>query len=453
MRVESDIHSPSGDDPLVTPSGSSRVLPLVLFTVFLDMLGVGILLPVIPQLLGNPKSPDYLLPDGWSYSSGLILLGLLVAVYSFGQFLATPILGQLSDRYGRRPVLALSLAGTAIGYGVFAVGIITKNIPLLFASRLFDGLTGGNIAVAQAAIADVSTEENRTRNFGLIGATFGLGFILGPYIGGKLAAPGISVIGFLGLTTPSWFKAATPFWFAAALASLNTLLVVTRFPETLAERARDTTIRWSQSFTNIRRAADLPGLRTVFGTVFLYQSGFTFFTTFFSLYLVQKLGFGPSNVGDYFAVIGLWIALTQAVLAGALAKRFPSWKVVRVALPLLSLSVLTCFVPDNTTQLLLLSWCIPLFVGILFANATSLVSASAPREIQGEVLGINASVSALAQGIPAALTGFLGSININVPIVASSVTIGIAAVVFIRFYRPPKDVVEAAVAVLGPEAL
>ena len=170
----------SSETSMTTAAASKGVMPVVVSTVFIDMLGVGILLPVVPQLLAVPGGPEYLLPLSWTRSSGLILLGFLTAIYSIAQFVATPILGQLSDRYGRRPILAISLAGTSAGYLVFAYGILSKNIPLLFAARAFDGITGGNIAVAQAAVADVSTPENRTRNFGLVGATFGLGFIMGP---------------------------------------------------------------------------------------------------------------------------------------------------------------------------------------------------------------------------------------------------------------------------------
>jgi DHA1 family tetracycline resistance protein-like MFS transporter len=422
------------DDSTIT---ARRVMPVVIFIVFLDMLGVGILLPVVPQLLGNPASPEYLLPDGWKVSSGLIMLGFLTAAYSFAQFLAAPILGQLSDRFGRRPVLAVSLLGTSIGYAVFAIGILQRNIPLLFAARAFDGITGGNIAVAQAAVADVSTNETRTRNFGLVGATFGLGFIAGPYVGGKLASPGVDVISGLGVHTPSWFGADTPFWFAAALAALNTALVYLRFPETLHRSAPPSPIQWNRSFANIRRAAGLPGMRPIFATVFLYQSGFTFFTTFFAVYVTAKLGFSGNNVGDFFAYVGLWIAFTQGFLAPRLARRFSNWKVVRIAIPLLSLAILTCFIPGNTTQLLLITWCVPVTVGCVFANATALVSASAPPDIQGEVLGINASVQALAQAIPAALTGFLGSIDKSVPLYASSAAIALAALVFATQYRPP----------------
>ena len=346
--------------------------------------------------------------------------GFLTASYPLAQFIATPILGQLSDRFGRKKLLAVSLFGTSFGYVLFAIGVISRNIPLLFIARTFDGVTGGNIAVAQAAIADISTPENRTKNFGLMGATFGLGFILGPYIGGKL----------------TWFGPDTPFWFAAILAGLNGLLVWTRMPETLKKFADKSAIRWTQSVTNIRNAFTIPGIRSVFPTVFLFNAGFAFFTSFFSLFLLQKLNFRENNIGDFFAYVGLWIAFTQAAISGALAKRFPDWKVIRVALPGLTIGLLAALLPSNTTQLLLVAPLIPLFVGTTMANITSLVSRTAPPDRQGELLGINASVAALAQAIPAILTGFLAGIAKEVPVLTAAGVVFVAAVLFWVMYRP-----------------
>jgi DHA1 family tetracycline resistance protein-like MFS transporter len=159
-------------------NAEKRALPIVALTLFLDVLGVGILIPVLPQLIYHMFEPA-----GYSFSTSLILLGWLTAIFPLMQFLATPILGQLSDRYGRRPVLAFSLLGTVIGYVLFALAIVTKNIPLLFAARALDGITGGNISVARAVIADITPPERRARNFGMIGAIFGIGFVFGPYIG------------------------------------------------------------------------------------------------------------------------------------------------------------------------------------------------------------------------------------------------------------------------------
>lgn len=419
-----------------------KVLPIVLFTVFIDLLGVGILVPVIPQLLANPESPFYLLPAGWSYKDGLIMLGFLTAIFPFMQFLATPILGQLSDRYGRKRILAISLAGTAVSYALFAIGILTRNIPLLFFSRALDGITGGNIAVAQAAVADVTLPKNRTRNFGILGAVFGLGFVFGPYIGGKLATAGVTLIN-LGpihaLTTPSWFNAATPFWFAAILSFINAALVMINLPETLKHIQHGLKINWNKSVHNIIKAATMPGLRTVFPTVFLFWGGFSFFTTFFSVYLIHKFGFKANNIGDFFAYIGIWIAFTQAVLTMTLAKRFANWQVVRYSTAGLAIALLAIIIPNSTATLLLVTPLIPICVGLTNANMIALVSRSAPAEIQGEVLGINASVQALAQAIPAALAGYLAGINQNVPIFVAASTVFIGAIVFWVYYKPSKQ--------------
>lgn len=127
-------------------------LPVIFFTVFVDLVGFGILIPVIPLLLANPKSPYYILSGSTNIAEGYILLGFLTAIFPLMQFLAAPILGQLSDKYGRKKILGISLLGTSLSYILFAIGIITKNIPLLFISRAFDGITGGNAPVFVASL-------------------------------------------------------------------------------------------------------------------------------------------------------------------------------------------------------------------------------------------------------------------------------------------------------------
>jgi DHA1 family tetracycline resistance protein-like MFS transporter len=140
-----------------------KPLLVILSVVFLDLVGIGILIPVVPILLAGPRSPFYLLPAGYTIQTGYILLGWLVAIYPLCQFLAAPILGQLSDRYGRRKLLGISVTGTCISYIIFALGIVTRNIPLLFLARGFDGVTGGNIPVAQAVIAALLRPNNGQR--------------------------------------------------------------------------------------------------------------------------------------------------------------------------------------------------------------------------------------------------------------------------------------------------
>ncbi|HMS50454.1 MAG TPA: MFS transporter [Candidatus Saccharibacteria bacterium] len=409
-----------------------KALPIVLFTIFLDVLGVGILIPVLPQLIFK-----IFIPAGFTNNESLILLGWLTGIYPLMQFFATPILGQLSDRFGRKKVLSLSLIGTALGYVLFAIGIITKNIPLLFFARAFDGVTGGNISVARAVVADVSPAEHRTRNFGLIGASFGMGFVLGPYIGARLASPNTSFFGLFN--TPHWFDAATPFWFTAILSAINVALILTILPETHKHINKKLKMAWGQAVDNIRKAATSPGLRVVFSANFLYWGGFTFFTTFFQIFLIQKLNFKQSNIGDFFAYIGIWIVISQVVLTPLLV-RFKNHTILRFSLLGTGFALFLQLIPDNTTQLLLVAPFIAIFNGLTLANATALVSKSVGPEIQGEVLGIDASVQALAQSVPAIISGYVATLGINMPVVVGGSIVLLGGIMFNVFYRPSKHV-------------
>lgn len=411
----------------------SKSMPIILLTIFLDVLGLSILFPVLPLLVYNIFEPA-----GYSLSTSYILLGWLTAIYPIMQFIATPILGQLSDRYGRKPILGFSLFGTAIGYVLFAIAIITRNIPLLFISRGLDGLTGGNLSVARAVIADVTAPEHRTRNFGLIGAVFGVGFVIGPYLGARLATPGVNFFGLF--TTPHWFGPAIPFWFTAGLAFVATLGVLFILPETHRHINSKLKIAYNQSLTNIRKAISNPALRIIFTSEFFFWGGFTFFTTFFQFLLFNKLGFKPNNVGDFFAYIGICIALTQGFITPFVSKRFKNHQVLRVALLGCGLALFAQLWPSNTTELLMVTPLIAIFNGLTLANATALVSLSAGKEIQGEVLGIEASVQALAQAIPAAAAGYVATMGVNVPVIVGGSIMVAGGLIFNLFYRPNRRV-------------
>lgn len=402
-------------------------LLVILFTIFIDLLGFGILIPVIPLLLADPTSPYFLLPKGMSFLQGYILLGFLTSIFPLMQFFATPILGQLSDKYGRKKILAISIFGTSVSYALFALGIILRNIPLLFIARAFDGITGGNISVAQAAIADITPPHNRARNFGLLGAIFGLGFIAGPFIGGKLSDPHVV----------SWFSATTPFWFAAILSFINVMSIIFVFPETLAQKNINIRLTWDKSIKNIIRAYSMDRLKTLFMTNFLFQGGLAFFFTFFSVYLIRKFSFHQSNIGDFFSYIGLWVAFTQAVITRKLSSRFREEKILRVTIIIAGLGVGLYFFPTVWWQLYLI---VPFFAvanGLSQANMLALISKSVDATIQGETLGINSSVQALAHSIPPMLSGYIAAeIAPEAPILVSSMTIVAAGLVFLFFHKP-----------------
>jgi MFS transporter, DHA1 family, tetracycline resistance protein len=409
----------------------NKPLPVIFFTLFVNALGFGILIPIIPLLLANPHSEFYLLPPGFTVNQGYIMLGFLTAIFPLMQFFATPILGQLSDKYGRKHLLVFSLFGTFISYLLFAVAIIMRNIPLLFISRGFDGITGGNISVAQAAVADITTPENRVKNFGLIGASFGLGFVLGPYLGGKLSDP----------TILPFFNAATPFWFAAILSLLNALFVMFFFQETHQHKNIELVINWGKSVMNIVHAYSMKKLRVLFLSFFLFQAGFAFFTTFFSIFLINRFNFTQGHIGDFFSYVGIWMAVTQIFVTRMIGKRFPEYRVLQVSLLGAGVVVLSFFLPTIWWQLLVIVPFFAVFLGLSMANTAALVSRSVDASIQGEVLGINASIQALAQAIPAILSGFIAaSVTPESPIMVAAITVLLAGFIFILFYKPVKSV-------------
>ena len=400
------------------------------------MVGFGILIPVFPLLI-DERSPFRVTPDGWSFTQGLIMLGWLQAIFPFCTFIAAPILGQLSDRHGRRPVLAWSIFGTGVGYMIFAIGISTANIPLLFVGRAIDGLTGGNFAVAQAAVGDISNEQNRAKNFGLVGASFGLGFVIGPYLGGKLSEADVSFYGLFD--TPSWFGATTPFWFAAILSIANCIAVLTTFPETLKQKVHEGRLHAAKSITNVVEGFSSDRLRTVLISMFLFNGGFTFFTSFFGVYLRNNFEFNASKTGDYFALVGLFIAFAQAVLVGRVAQKIVDFKVLRFSFFGNALMMMVFFIiPTDKEFLLYLS--IPLFTafnGLTMANLSTLVSRSAEPGKQGEAMGISTSVSSLAQVPASILLGYITTgITSNQPLVVATICIAAAGIFFITFFRP-----------------
>ncbi len=399
----------------------NKTLLMVFAIIFLDMLGVGMLIPVIPLLLGDPLSPYYLLPAGWDISQGFILLGFLSAIYPLMQFVATPILGQMSDKFGRKKVLLICLFGTFVGYVLFAIGILIANLPLLFFARALDGITGGNISVAQAAIADITKPEDRAKSFGLIGAAFGLGFIFGPLLGGKLSDPELV----------SWFSAATPFWFAAILTLINCFALFLFLPETLKNASNELKVNWGKALSQIRAAYLMKEVRHLFLSGFLFQGGFAFFTTFFGVFLINKFGFDQGGIGDYFAVVGIFIVITQAVITRLVSRKYREAQVLRVSLVGTGLALLMYFLPVAAWQLYLIVPFFAVFNGLTQANLNGLVSRSVGADMQGRVLGILSAVSALANAIPPILSGLVAaSIGPESSIIISGFVIILAGVIF-----------------------
>lgn len=382
------------------------LVPITL-TVFLDLLGLGIVIPIAAPLLLTPA--EGMLPLHMPFSDRSIILGFLLGIFSIAQFAGAPILGALADKHGRKKMLLLSIAGTLLGYVLFAIGIMERNILLCFVSRALDGFTGGNISIAMSAIADVSEEKDRAKNFGLVGMSFGLGFILGPFIGGILADAHLV----------SWFDFATPYWFASILSVCNILVMLTMFKETLREK-KNTPVSLATGFRNFGKAFGDIKLRSIFAVLFLMVFGFNFFTQFFQVFLIQKFRFTATDIAYFFGYIGLWLAVTQGILIRPLTRRIKPSPLVSWSALLCTLAFPLLLIPSHSWWLYLLIPLVAIFNGINTPNLTAIISSQAGPENQGAIMGMRQSVQSVAMAIPPIIAGFITTLDISLPIWAAA---------------------------------
>lgn len=404
---------------------SKKILWTIFLTIFIDMFGLGILIPVFPMLV-VPGSVFKVTPDSWTVAEGFIMAGWLMAVFPLAQFFCTPVLGQMADKYGRRKILAFSISGTAISYLLFALGIYTKNIPLLFFARCLDGASGGNISVAQAVIGDVSDSKSRAKNFGLVGVSIGIGFVLGPFIGGKLSDQNLV----------SWFDAATPFLFSAILSIFNVFLVLKLLPETLKDK-KTNVIHLMRPLNNILKIFMNKNIRIIISANFFFNAGFTFFTTFWGVILAYKFGYNQGGIGDFFAYIGIMIILAQGGVVRRLSGKISESTVLRYSMILTGICLLGYFLV-NVEHVIWIYYITPLLaisVALTRAFNMSLLSKLSTNATRGEVMGMNSSASALAQAIPAILAGYIATSHVTSTVLVGAITTIFGGIFFLYLFK------------------
>lgn len=344
-------------------------LGFILTTVTLDAIGIGLIFPVMPDLIqevtGRPLSQAAL----WG--------GVLATSFAVMQFLFGPVIGALSDRFGRRPVLLISLAVMAADYLVMA---LAGSIWLLLGARLVSGVTAATFATAGAFIADITPPDQRGRRFGLIGAGFGVGFVLGPLIGGLLAT----------------IDSRAPFYAAAALALANMAFGYFVLPETVtAATRRPFALSRANPFGALKALGHLPGIRQTLAVLLLLSVAMNVYPTIWAYFGQARFGWDSSMVGVSLAVYGVSFAAGQALLVGPLIRRFGEHRAAHYGM-WVNVVTLTCLGLVTSPALALMLTPVTALGGVVTPALQAIASRAVPADAQGELQGVFASLNALA---------------------------------------------------------
>ncbi|HZL35568.1 MAG TPA: MFS transporter [Tepidisphaeraceae bacterium] len=365
--------------PSPKPQAPKGALAIIFFIVFIDLMGFGIIIPLLPFYVNVPQDNPF-------------KVTLLFSIYSVCQFIGAPILGALSDRIGRRPVLAFSQVGSAVGY--ILLGLATQFhwshawmlISMVYLSRVIDGFTGGNISTAQAYISDVTTAKNRAKGMGLLGAAFGIGFAAGPFLGGVLGSIHVSI----------------PAYVAAGFSAAAAVLTLAKLPESRTHKPTE-----AENWLHPRRFAPLMRNRPLVQLLmisFCLMAAFVMMESTVGLYLNGLLGWEARKVGWYFAYCGLIIVIVQGGLIGRLTKRLGDWPLA-IAGPLLVAVGMAGYVWTGHWRGASAIFGILMVAGAINAagrsfqmpTISSLISKFTSRGDQGAVFGLYSGISSLAR--------------------------------------------------------
>lgn len=379
-------------------------LAILFLIVFVDLVGFGLIIPLLPFY-------------GEHFAATPSQVGLLMATYSFTQLLAAPFWGRLSDRVGRRPVLAISLCGATAAYLWLA---LANNLFELFAARAIAGAMAGNIATAFAYVADITTPANRARGMGMVGAAFGLGFIFGPAIGGLLAG-----------SDPAHADFATPALLSAGLSGLASVLTLLFLKESLSAdiRREHAQLPRPSRWKLLARALRSRGVALLLGMAFLSTFVFAGMETTFAMWSRRQFGWGPEQNGYLFAFIGFVSALVQGGAVGRLAGVMGEPLLVTTGAAALAIGMAIVPFANSLTVLALAMFAVALGFGLMTPSLNSLLSLQVPAGMQGGAMGVNRSVVTLARVVGPGWAGLLFEhASRHAPFFAGAAVMGIVVV-------------------------
>jgi len=386
----------------MAPARKNFILFIILFIAFIDIMGIGLVYPMFSTMLFN-KEYSILDPSTLDTTRGFYL-GVLLSVMPMVQFFSSPILGMVSDARGRKGVLLWCLVAGIIGYSIAIVGVNMASLPILIFSRVIVGVSAGSAAVLSASLADLSSEQDKANNFGLLNMAYGVGFAIGPFLGGQLSSYGMDI----------------PFWMTGCALLINFVLVFSFFPETHSVK-KVIELTWSQGVRNLKKAFRLPGLRAVFIATFFASLGWSFYWEFVPVTWIADYAMGPAEIGKVYAYGAAVYALSTGLLIRPITGRFQPQVVLFYALAASGTYIL--FSLWHFPEIWLWAY-IPLqqyLIAFFFPTCAAFISNNTGKDVQGEVLGILQSVESFGFAVSPLIAGVLVGWNKDAPIFVGGV--------------------------------
>jgi MFS family permease len=398
-------------------------LVFIFLTVFLDLLGAGIILPLLPFYVKIVEQAD----DPTLVAYRALIVGALAASFSFFQFIFAPVLGALSDRYGRRPVLLLSLLGAGLSYVLFALAGqfqsfgVEAVLAVLFAGRILAGITGGNISTAQAYIADVTSPQERARSLGMIGAAFGLGFMIGPALGG--------ILSHISLEAPAFA--------AAALAFGNVIFGYFMLPESLPAERRTRTVMNLNPLTRLQALVGKRQLRPLLAGVVMLNFAFAGLQNNFAVYTDARFGFGPDQNAWLFAFLGLVAVFVQGFLIRRLLPRFGEARLAITGMVVMMIAFILLTIAPQAWMLYPVIGLLAFGSGIATPSTTALISRRVTPQEQGSTLGGVQALISLTMVVGPLFAGYVfDTVAITAPYSFGAAFVAVAAAILISALLP-----------------
>lgn len=393
---------------------------LMILVILVDYMGMAMVVVLFPHLFLDLDSGIF--TADWSYSNRLFLLGISLAIYPVGQFFGSSIFGKLSDYYGRKKSLTWTIAGTFLGFLLSFFSVYISSFYLLFISRLLTGFCAGNVAIAQASLVDISTEESKAKNLSLGQMAMGMAYVFGPSVAGILADPEIV----------SWFGPSIPFLFICGVLGIELIMLSLLYKETFLKTVV-IKISFSEGLQQIYNAFVSPRLSRIFFVWFSFVCGWWLFESFMPSFIYEKFDFNTSQIGYLLSFNGLLFAAFQYLIVQRIFNKVKPENIFIYITLFSGLAIISVAFVSTVFELYMAMIAFILFSALALSALITSISSMSNNEQQGQIMGMVSSIQALGTVLVMVVGGYLHAIDIHITIVGGGLLVMLSWFLFFRY--------------------